>query len=324
MYACEPFYMSELRWHPILAEWVAVAANRQDRPQMPKDYCPFDPGSGKVPDHYDVYLYPNDFPAFSPEYEPFEGAQAGDLFGTTGARGACDVVIYHPDHNMPPSQLSAEHWRKVIDLWTSRSVKLWANADIALVYIFENTGVAIGVTMPHPHGQIYSFPFIPPYVERERGAAQAYFGQRGECVYCNVLEGEKADGRRIVEENEYFTAFVPFAARFPSEMQIYARRHVGKLADLSDAEKTGLADLMRVVRLKYDALYKMPMPLMMVVRQAPVRGEHPYFHFHIEFFPIQRSATKLKYLAGVETGAGTFLADTVPEMRAAELRDVKI
>ncbi len=316
--------MSELRWHPILAEWVAVAANRQDRPQMPKDYCPFDPGSGKVPDHYDVHLYPNDFPAFSPDYEPFDESHAGDLFGTTGARGACDVVIYHPDHNMPPSQLSTEHWRKVIDLWTSRSVELWANPDIALVYIFENTGVAIGVTMPHPHGQIYSFPFIPPYVERELGAAQGYFGERGECVYCNVLEGEKADGRRIVEENEHFTAFVPFAARFPSEIQIYARRHVSKLANLSDAEKTGLAHLMNVVRRKYDALYKMPMPLMMVVRQEPVRGEHPYFHFHIEFFPIQRSATKLKYLAGVETGAGTFLADTVPEMRAAELRDVKI
>lgn len=291
---------------------------------MPKDYCPFDPGSGKVPEQYDVFLYPNDFAAFSAEDDPFDASQSGDLFGTTGARGACDVVIYHPDHNMPPSQLSAEHWRKVIDLWTKRSEELWANPDIALVYIFENTGVAIGVTMPHPHGQIYSFPFIPPYVERELKAGSDYFAAGGECVYCNVLEGEKADGRRIVEENEHFTAFVPFAARFPSEMQIYARRHVTKLADLSDAEKTALAELMRVVRLKYDALYKMQLPLMMVVRQAPVRGEHPYFHFHIEFFPIQRSATKLKYLAGVETGAGTFLADTVPEMRAAELRGVKI
>lgn len=316
--------MSELRWHPILSEWVAVAANRQDRPQMPKDYCPFDPGSGKVPEQYDVFLYPNDFAAFSAEDDPFDASQSGDLFGTTGARGACDVVIYHPDHNMPPSQLSAEHWRKVIDLWTKRSAELWANPDIALVYIFENTGVAIGVTMPHPHGQIYSFPFIPPYVERELKAGSDYFAVRGECVYCNVLEGEKADGRRIVEENQHFTAFVPFAARFPSELQIYARRHVTKLADFSDAEKTALAEMMHIVRLKYDALYKMQLPLMMVVRQAPVRGEHPYFHFHIEFFPIQRSATKLKYLAGVETGAGTFLADTVPEMRAAELRDVKI
>jgi len=316
--------MSELRWHPILSEWVAVAANRQDRPQMPKDYCPFDPGSGKVPDHYDVLLYPNDFPAFSPEYEPFDASHAGDLFGVTGARGACDVVIYSPDHNMLPSQLSPEQWRKIVDLWTSRSEELWRNPDIALVYIFENTGVAIGVTMPHPHGQIYSFPFIPPYVERELKSAADYYESRKECVYCNVLEGEKADGRRMVSENEHFSAFVPFAARFPLEVQIYARRHAPKLADLSDAEKTGLAQLLHIVRRKYDALYKMQLPLMMVVRQAPVRGEHPEFHFHIEFFPIQRSATKLKYLAGVETGAGTFLADTVPEARAAELRDVSV
>jgi len=316
--------MSELRWHPILSEWVAVAANRQDRPQMPKDYCPFDPGSGKVPDHYDVLLYPNDFPAFSPEYKPFDASHAGDLFGVTGARGACDVVIYSPDHNMLPSQLSAEQWRKVVDLWTSRSEELWRNPDIALVYIFENTGVAIGVTMPHPHGQIYSFPFIPPYVEQELKSAADYYGARKECVYCNVLEGEKADGRRMVSENEHFSAFVPFAARFPLEIQIYARRHAPKLADLSDEEKTGLAQLLHIVRRKYDALYKMQLPLMMVVRQSPVRGEHPEFHFHIEFFPIQRSATKLKYLAGVETGAGTFLADTVPEARAAELRDVSV
>ena len=315
--------MSELRWHPILSEWVAVAANRQDRPQMPKDYCPFDPGSGKVPDHFDVYLYPNDFPAFSPEYEPFDGSHSADLFGTTGARGACDVVIYHPDHNTPPSKLSAEHWRKVIDLWTSRSEELWRNPDIALVYIFENTGAAIGVTMPHPHGQIYSFPFIPPYVERELKSAAAYYAERKENVYSNVLEGEKADGRRIVSENEHFTAFVPFAARFPSEMQIYPARHVEKLADFSDEEKTSLANLLHIVRRKYDALYNQPMPLMMVVRQAPTRGEHPYFLFHIEFFPIQRSASKIKFLAGVETGAGTFLADTVPEDRAAELRAVE-
>ena len=314
--------MSELRWHPILSEWVAVAANRQDRPQMPKDYCPFDPGSGKVPDHYDVYLYPNDFPAFAPEDEPFDGSHSADLFGTTGSRGACDVVIYHSDHNLPASQLSAEHWRKVVDLWTSRSEELWRTQGIEFVYIFENTGVAIGVTMPHPHGQIYSFPFIPPYVERELKSAADYHAGRGECLYCNLLEGEKADGRRIVSENEHFTAFVPFAARFPSEMQLYARRHAEKLADLTDAEKTGLAEMLHIVRTKYDALYKQPMPLMMVVRQAPVRGAHPEFHFHIEFFPIQRSATKLKYLAGVETGAGTFLADTVPEMRAAELRAV--
>jgi UDPglucose--hexose-1-phosphate uridylyltransferase len=312
--------VSELRWHPILKQWVGVAANRQDRPQMPKDYCPFDPGSGKVPEHYEVFLYPNDFAAFSETAAPFDASVQSELFGETGARGSCDVVIYSPDHNLPPSQLGAGRWRLVVDLWISRSRELWANPDVACVYIFENTGAAIGVTMPHPHGQIYAFPFVPPLVERELTGAREYFAARRECLYCNLLQGELADGRRIVARNEDFVAFVPFAARFPAEMQIYAHRHVDRLESLNEGEKTNLARLLDVVRRKYDNLYAMPMPLMMIVRQPPVRGEHPYFHFHVEFYPIQRSATKLKYLAGVETGAGTFLNDTLAEDRAAALR----
>src|SRR3954467_11606100 len=107
--------VSELRWHPLLRQWVAVAAVRQNRPQMPANWCPFDPGSGNVSDNYDVYLYPNDFPAFSPDAEPFDPHVSG-LFDETGPRGACDVVLYSPEHTLPPSQLSVANWRKVIDV----------------------------------------------------------------------------------------------------------------------------------------------------------------------------------------------------------------
>ena len=306
--------MSELRWHPLLREWVVVAAVRQDRPQMPKDWCPFDPGSGRVPDHYDVYLYPNDFPAFqldSPPFDPRPGP-----FKTTGARGACDVVIYHPDHNMQPSQMPVEHWRLVIDLWTRRFRELAARDDIEYVLIFENTGAAIGVTMPHPHGQIYAFPFIPPLVGRELAAAS----ESSQCLYCEILAGEIGDGRRIVAQNSSFVAFVPFFARFPAEMQIYSRRHFGSLVDMTGAEVSDLASMLSLVRRKYDNLFGIPMPLMMMLRQKPAKAEHPYFHFHVEFYPIQRSPTKLKYLAGVETGAGTFLNDTEAEERAVAMR----
>ena len=312
--------MSELRWHPLLKQWVGVAAVRQGRPQMPKDWCPFDPGSGKVPEHYDVHLYPNDFAALSFDAEPFDANAAKDLFGKTGAQGACDVVLYSPEHNRLPSELSVENWRKVVDLWTARTAELAAIAEIQYVYIFENAGAAIGVTMPHPHGQIYSFPYIPPYAETELEAAGEYFASAGKCLYCDLLAGELAATVRVVDQNNSFVAFVPFAARFPSEVQIYARRHVAGLRDLDDHEKTDLASIISVVRRKYDALYGFPMPLMMAVRQAPVKKEHPEFHFHVEFFPIQRSATKLKYLAGVETGAGTFLNDTVAEEQAEALR----
>jgi len=313
--------VSELRWHPLLREWVGVAAKRQNRPQMPKDWCPFCPGSGQVPDHYDTYLYPNDFAALSKDYPPFEDNPG--LFHATGARGQCDVVLYHSDHNLHPAQMTAEHWRKVIDLWCARSAQLFADPDFAYVYIFENTGEAIGVTMPHPHGQIYSMPFLPPLVERELDAAREYYEAANECLYCRLLAGELEAGTRIVIESPNLVAFVPFHARWPGEMNIYPRWHFGTLADLDDDGRTELARIIRAVRLKYDNLWNFSIPLMMMVRQRPVRGDHPYFHFHIEFCPIQRSPTKIKYLAVVESGTGTFLNDTVAEEKAAEYRSTE-
>src|ERR1035438_251379 len=139
---------AELRWHPLLRQWVGVAAQRQGRPQLPEDWCPFCPGSGQVPGHYDVHLYANDFPALSFENPPFSAD--GGLLTATGARGACDVVLYSSDHRQLPSELKVEQWEKVIGLWTSRSVELFKQADVQYVCVFENTGVAIGVTMPHP------------------------------------------------------------------------------------------------------------------------------------------------------------------------------
>ena len=314
--------MSELRWHPLLREWVGVASVRQNRPQLPQTWCPFCPGSGRVPEQYDVFLYPNDFSALGRDNDPFTPEAAAKPFGATGAQGSCDVILYSPNHTLLPSQLSAGHWRKVIELWTSRTAEMFADPLIQHVYVFENTGVAIGVTMPHPHGQIYSFPFVPPLVQRELDGAKAHFDATGENLFQVLLKGELQDGRRIVAQNEDFVAFVPFAARFPREMQIYPRRQVTTLMELTDEEKNSLASLVKIVRMKYDGLFGFAMPLMMTVRQRPAKGEHPYYLLHVEFMPIQRSATKLKYLATVETGAGTFLNDTVAENVAAELRAI--
>jgi UDPglucose--hexose-1-phosphate uridylyltransferase len=313
-----PAPLSELRWHPLLRQWVAVAANRQDRPQLPAGWCPFCIGSGGVPDNYDVYLYPNDFPAFSLDNPPF--APKGGLFAATGARGVCDVVLYSPDHKKLPSELPVEQWIKVIGLWTRRARELFARPEVEYVSIFENAGVAIGVTMPHPHGQIYAFPFLPPLAKTEVDSAEEHARRHGDCLYCRILNGELEDGRRIVAANGSFVAFLPFFGRFPTEMQIYSRRHMQSLEDLSAEETAGLASLLSLVRKKYDNVYGFPMPLMMLVRQKPAKGEHRYFHFHLEFLPIQRSAKKLKYLAAVESGNGTFLNDTRAEDEAEKLR----
>jgi UDPglucose--hexose-1-phosphate uridylyltransferase len=286
---------------------------------MPANWCPFDPGSGQVPDNYDVYIYPNDFPAFSPMADPFNPET--NLFTETGPRGACDVVLYSPEHTLAPSKLTLEQWRKVVDVWTARTRQHAANPDIALIAIFENCGEAVGVTMPHPHGQIYAMPFVPPVTQKEVESARQYAAKHaGECLFCRLVEEEEKRCVRLVLADEHFVAFVPYAARFPAEIALYPRRHVRSLLELSDEEKTSLAQSISTIRKKYDNLYGFLMPLMMPLKQAPLRDIATPYHFHVEFLPLQRSPTKLKYMATVETAFGTFLADTAPEQMSEILR----
>jgi UDPglucose--hexose-1-phosphate uridylyltransferase len=288
---------------------------------MPADWCPFCPGSGRVPDNYDCYIYPNDFPAFS--IPPPEPTIRGDHFyRVERSQGKCDVVLYHPDHNTSLPQLPVDHIVKLVQLWRQRFAELKATAGIRYVLIFENKGAVIGVTMPHPHGQIYAFPFIPPRLAREMEAARAHQRAKRRCLFCDILKKERRDGRRMVAENESFTAFVPFYARWPYEVHIFARRHLGTLDQFRASEERGLAEILKWVTLKYDNLYQMSFPYMMLLHQAPTKGRFPYFHFHVEFYPPHRSKEKLKYLASVETGGGTFLNDSLAEEKAAELRAV--
>jgi UDPglucose--hexose-1-phosphate uridylyltransferase len=330
---------------------------------MPEDWCPFCPGSGRVPDNYDCYIYPNDFAAFSiPPPQP--AIQGDDFYRVAPSYGKCDVVLYSPDHNSSLPQLSLDHIVKLVQIWRKRFTELKATAGIRYVLIFENKGAVIGVTMPHPHGQIYAFPFIPPRLEREMEAARAHQRAKRRCLFCDILKKERGEGRRIVAENEAFTAFVPFYARWPYEVHIFSRRHLGTLDQLrrsveshvipakagiqmpevdprlrggdegstfiskggpqphDHSEERGLAEILKWVTLKYDNLYQMSFPYMMLLHQAPTKGRFPYFHFHIEFYPPHRSKEKLKYLASVESGSGTFLNDSLAEEKAAELRSV--
>lgn len=288
---------------------------------MPSDWCPFCPGSGRVPDGYDVYIYPNDFPALSvPAPKP---AIVGDkLYRVGRSHGRCDVVLYHPDHSTSLPELSLDHLTRLVRLWRQRFVELKAMPGIRYVLIFENKGAVIGVTMPHPHGQIYAFPFIPPRLEKEIAAARAHHRAHRRCLFCDILRKEHRDGRRLVAENEAFTAFIPFYARWPYEVHIFSRRHLGTIDQFRPSEERGLAEILKWVTRKYDNLFHFSFPYMMLFHQAPARGRYPYFHFHIEFYPPHRSKDKLKYLASVETGAGSFLNDSLAEEKAAELRAV--
>ena len=300
-----------------------MASHRMERPQLPRDTCPFCPGSGRVPAEYDVWIYPNDFPTFASPPPP-TAIEGDHFYPAAPARGVCDVVLYHPDHNLQPSELSIAHWVKVVGLWKSRFAELAANPDLHYVFVFENKGEVIGVTMPHPHGQIYAFAYIPPRVQRELSAAWDHWQKTGTCLFCQVLGREQADKSRIVAENGGFVAFVPFFARYPFEVHIYPRRHVLTLLDFTAEEERQLAEIIKWLLLKYDRLYGFSFPYMMVQHSAPVSGpECSFFHWHIEYYPPYRSRDKLKFPAGCESGAGTFINDSAAEDKAAELAAVE-
>jgi UDPglucose--hexose-1-phosphate uridylyltransferase len=192
---------------------------------------------------------------------------------------------------------------------------------VKYVFIFENKGEAIGVTLHHPHGQIYAYPFVPPRILRELEQSKKHSDETNRCLLCDILNEEKSDGRRIVAENESFAAYIPFFARYPYETHIIAKRHLQDLTQLSKNEQTDLALILKQVLVAFDRLFDVSFPYMMVLHQQPTDGgDYNYYHFHIEFYPPMRSATKLKYLAGSETGAGMFINDTLAEEKAAELR----
>lgn len=320
--------MSELRWNPLLEEWVVTATHRQDRTyKPPQDYCPLCPTKpGAYPtevpaEDYEIVVFENKFPSFRRE-PPAPAVSGDDLYRVADARGICEVVLYTPNHNSTLTDASVTHLVRLIRVWTDRYRELASHDYIKYVLIFENKGDVIGVTLSHPHGQIYAFPYVPPKAERELEASRKHYQATSRCLLCDVLAHEKGDGRRVVAENEGFLAVVPFYARYPYEIHILPKRHILSLPELTDIEQVGLARMLKVVLMKYDNLFGFSLPYMMIMHQAPTDGgDYSYYHFHIEFYPPHRTATKLKYLAGCESGAGTFINDTLPEDTARTLRE---
>jgi UDPglucose--hexose-1-phosphate uridylyltransferase len=321
--------MSELRWNKLLGEWVATATHRNARTFLPASefcpLCPTQPGGfeTEIPEaSYEIAVLQNRFPSLStPPPEPSVETHGGFLVAP--ALGACEVVLYTPDHQGSLADLSVERVRDVIEVWADRTSELGSRPDIAYVYIFENKGEEMGVTLHHPHGQIYAYPFVPPVVLREIERFAHHDDENATCLLCDVREDEVRDNARCVVENESFTAYVPFAARWPYEVHVTSVRHLGSLPEMHDAERDALADVLsRVVR-GYDHLFSRPFPYVMAVHQAPIgsmRGA--VYHFHIEFYPPLRSERRVKFLAGSELGAGMFINDTVAEETARQLREV--
>ncbi|MEG0833421.1 MAG: galactose-1-phosphate uridylyltransferase [Oscillospiraceae bacterium] len=313
--------MAELRWNPILKDWVMVAGNRQSRPQMPRDWCPFCPGSGRVPEAYDVYRYPNDFPALSENPPMPDDVSSDELFLTAESYGKCEVLLYSPEHNGTVAKLSDEHVHKLARMWRDVFSEMKSDPKIKYSYIFENRGAVVGVTMPHPHGQAYGYPFVPKKLEQELESAVEYYGEKHSCIFCDLLEAEKKDGRRVIFENEHFTVYVPFFSQLTYGVYVCANEHVSQM---SNSQLDSLGETVRSVNGMYDSLFDTCFPYMMCMHNAPVNTgisdvENAY-HFHIEFMPPMRSASVQQFMASSESGAGAWCNPNCPEQKAQELK----
>ncbi len=323
--------MSELRWHPFLETWVVSATHRQERPHLPPpEFCPLCPTlPGAHPTEvpaadYEIVVFQNKFPSFRPDAPP-PSVAGSELYPVAPAQGVCEVVLYCADHYGTLANESVGHLRNLVEVWADRFDELGARPDVEYVLTFENRGDAVGVTLHHPHGQIYAFPYIPPIPAQELAASRAHFEREGRCLGCDVMDEERTDGRRVIYEDGHFIAFVPFFARFPYEVHVFPLAHRTSITELTDAERISLARTLKAVLTKYDKLWGFPLPYMMVHHQRPTDGgDHDHYHFHIEFYPLHRTATKLKYLAGTESGAGTFIVDAAAETFAERLRAIAV
>jgi len=317
--------MSELRFEELRGEEVVYAIHRQDRTFLPsREHCPLDATKPGGPETeipfpaFEIAVFDNRFPAFE------------------APLGAAEVVVYTDDHYGSFGGLSAERAEALMWVWRHRYIELGAREDVDYVYIFENRGVEVGVTLHHPHGQIYGYPFVPPVAQRELAAD----ARLGGCAPCALLARELHDPQRILLENDSVVVYVPYAARWAYEAHVVMREHRPSLRNCEPEELRLLSVALQTLVRGYDALFERPFPYVMAVHQAPTvtaakLADAPRAatsasaagstaldgHLHVEFYPPLRTAEKLKYLAGSEQGAGTFISDTLPEESAAKLRE---
>jgi UDPglucose--hexose-1-phosphate uridylyltransferase len=317
-----------MRWHPLRNEWVTYAAYRQDRTFLPPpEYNPFavtqnaDNPTEVPAGDWDIAVFDNRFPALD-----LAAHEAPPLtVPTRPGTGKCEVVVFTQDPNSSLGALPLDHLELLIGVWGERTRALGAIPQIQYVLPFENRGAEVGVTLHHPHGQIYAYPVVPPVPERMQQAASAHYANYGRGVLQDLIRSEAEAGARIVYLGDAAIAFVPPCARYPYEVWIAPIEPVETFAHLTEIQRADLARALKTVLLKYDALWQRPFPYLMAWYQAPVDGRaHPESHLHAEFYPPFRTPTKLKYLAGTELAAGLFAMDALPEEKARELQQIHV
>ncbi len=323
-----------MRQDVLTGEWISIAAARQNRAFMPPaELDPLAPQTetnpSEVPSMYDVAVFENKSPSFGPALAAATGdaPAAADAprglmdtatvgFGRTRSSvGRCEVVCFSPDHEGSFGSQSVSRARTIIEAWADRTAALSALPGVEQVFVFENRGEAIGVTLPHPHGQIYAYPYITPRTQR----LIASIDEVGTDLFDRILDVERA-GSRVVLSGEHWTAFVPFAARWPIEVHVVPHRHVADFAETDEAQRDELSRLyLRLLR-GVDALYETPTPYIAAWHAAPVHSHRDSTRLHLQLTSPRRGADKLKFLAGSEAAMGAWIGDIPPETTAERLR----
>jgi UDPglucose--hexose-1-phosphate uridylyltransferase len=317
-----------LRWHPLRGEWVAYAAFRQNRTyQPPPQYNPLAPVSD--PQHptempagdYEIAVFENRFPSLALEsHEP-----PMVTVPSAPANGHCEVVVFTQDPNAPLARLPLARVELLLQVWGERTRRIGALPHIHYVLPFENRGAEVGVTLHHPHGQIYSYPFVPAVPARQLAQEREYFLQHGSSLLCDMARAELADGKRVLYHDEHAIAFVPACARYPYEVWVMPTAPCQDFAALTPEARAALARALKTVLLKFETLWNRPFPYLMAWFQAPTDGAaHPETQLHAQFYPPYRTRDRLKYLAGTELAAGMFAMDVLPETTAYELQQVEV
>lgn len=325
--------VSQTRFDPLLGQWVVLASHRQTRTFLPPaDLCPLCPSTPgratEVPESaYEVVVFENRFPALSGRRRELPATVDGSpMTLLDNGFGRCEVVCFTSDHDSSFARLDAARARLVVDAWADRTAELADLPGVAHVYCFENHGTEIGVTLAHPHGQIYAYPFVPPRVTAVAENLAAYRMSHGGNLFEDLLDTERQAGTRVVAANEEWTAFVPPFARWPYEVMLFPHRRATDIPDLDDAQRDAFARLYLDVLGRFADRFDSLMPYISAWNQPPTPNAgvpRDEWWLHLQLFSFRRAEGKLKYLAGSESGMGVFVTDTVPETVAAELREVR-
>ena len=321
---------SELRRDPLTSEWVIIASHRQGRTHLPPNeacpLCPTSPGhQTEIPaGDYDVVVFENRFPALTAgSLDGLTADGAAPLLEHRPSQGRCEVVCFSADHAASFADLSTARVGLIIEAWIDRNRELAALPGVRQVFPFENRGREIGVTLSHPHGQIYAYPFVTPRTRQMLDIARQHYEHTGRNLFADVLHAEHQVGERVIRRSEHWTAFVPSAARWPVEVHLFPNRHARELADLTPSERDDFANVYLDLLRRLDRLYGVPMPYMAGWYQAPVQTDREHSYLHLRYISPRRSRDKLKFLAGSESLMGVFINDIVPERIAARLRSVQ-